>query len=156
MTLGAVRPSLAQCRRRTARYRGQRERHSMQRAFTNILCEDVEATARFYEQLLGMKRHFDSDWFVILTHDGIDGLEYGLLRRDHEVVPKAARTPPGGVIVTFVVDDCDSVHSMAVKIGADVVSKPTNMPYGQRRMLVRDPSGTMLDISVPTAPLTEC
>ncbi len=127
----------------------------MQRVFTNILCKNVAETAKFYENLLGMQRHFDSDWFVILTHPDVAGLEYGILQRDHESVPEGAQTTAGGVIVTFVVEDCDQVYSRAQEIGARIISKPTDMFYGQRRMLLNDPEGTVIDVSAPTAPLIE-
>lgn len=125
----------------------------MQRSFTNILCENIEASASFYEALLGMKRHFSSDWFIILTHDNIDGLEFGLLDKSHETVPKNVSASPAGVIVTFVVDDCDNAHKKAIELQADIIKPPTDMFYGQRRMLLKDPEGTVLDISAPTAPV---
>lgn len=127
----------------------------MKRAFTNILSSNVRKTAEFYEKLLGMTRHFDSDWFVILTHPDINGLEYGILQKDHETVPALARTEAGGAIVTFVVADCDRVHAIAKELNADILQDPTDMPYGQRRLLLRDPDGTIIDVSAPTAPLTE-
>ncbi len=123
----------------------------MRRAFMNILSGSVEATARFYEDLLGMQRHFESDWFIILTHPDMNGLEYGILQRNHQIVPQTVQGAPAGVIVTFVLEDCDNVYRRAQSIGADVIEPPTDMPYGQRRMLVRDPDGTVLDISAPTA-----
>jgi predicted enzyme related to lactoylglutathione lyase len=121
----------------------------MQRAFVNILSGSVTTAASFYEQLLGMIRHYDSDWFIILTHPDIAGLEYGLLQRDHPIVPLPVQAAPAGVMMTFVVPDCDSVHQRAQAIGADIIAAPTDMPYGQRRMLLRDPDGTVLDISAP-------
>lgn len=125
----------------------------MNRSFTNILCNNTEATARFYEALLGMKRHFDSDWFIILTHENIAGLEFGLLDKTHETVPEDIRSAPAGVIVTFVVEDCDQTYAKATELQADIIEPPTDMFYGQRRMLIRDPEGTVLDISAPTAPM---
>ncbi len=123
----------------------------MDRCFTNLLSADVARSAAFYEALLGMQRHFDSDWFVILTHPDIDGLEFGILKRDHDIVPTEARATPAGVIVTFVVADCDAVFTAAEKEGAIVLEPPTDMPYGQRRLLLRDPDGTVIDVSSPIA-----
>ena len=123
----------------------------MQRSFTNVLSGDVQKTSAFYENLLGMTRHFDSDWFVILTHEGIEGLEFGILQRDHAIVPPDIRAAPAGIIITFVVTDCDEVYRRAVAAKASVVEPPTDMAYGQRRMLLRDPDGTVLDVSAPTA-----
>lgn len=123
----------------------------MNRCFLNVLSADVGASAAFYENLLGMRRHFDSDWFVILTHDEMPGFEYGILQRDHAIVPAAVRAAPAGIMVTFVVADCDAVHLRAQSLGAPIVEPPTDMPYGQRRLLLRDPDGTVIDVSAPTA-----
>ncbi|MBG6164328.1 putative enzyme related to lactoylglutathione lyase [Labrenzia sp. EL_13] len=119
----------------------------MQRGFTNILAVDVAQTAAFYETLLGLKPKFSSDWFVNLADPGNPDLELGILQRTNEIVPASARQAPAGVILTFVVDDCDTIHQRAIASNADIVEAPTDMPYGQRRMIVRDPAGTFIDIS---------
>ena len=119
----------------------------MQRCFTNILSGNVRKTAEFYEQILAMHRQFDSDWFVVLTHKSNENLELGILSRDHKFVPECARNPPTGIMITFVVDDCDSIHEKAINLGIQIIETPRNMPYGQRRMLLRDPDGTVVDIS---------
>jgi predicted enzyme related to lactoylglutathione lyase len=124
----------------------------MNRCFTNLLVDAPDAVARFYEALLGMTRHFDSEWFVLLTHPAIDGLEVGLLDRANPIVPDGDRAAPAGVIVTFVVDDVAAVHAAAQRIGAPIVEPPTDMPYGQRRLLLRDPAGTLVDVSAPAGP----
>ena len=115
----------------------------------------MDRAAGFYAELLDMQRHFDSDWFVILTSPDLAGVELGILERDHEVVPPAARQAPAGVIVTFVVADCDEVYARAKAHGAEILEPPTDMFYGQRRMLLRDPDGTVVDVSSPlSAPET--
>jgi len=121
----------------------------MKRCFTNILSSSVGETARFYEQIFGMKRKFDSDWFVVLTHDAIESLEVGILMRDHKVVPDSVRKSPSGVMITFVVDDCDTIYRKAVELGAQIIEAPKDMLYGQRRMLLLDPDGTVVDVSSP-------
>ena len=121
----------------------------MDRCFTNILSDNIGRTADFYTEVLGMQRHFDSDWFVILTHPDIDQLELGILQRDHSIVPPSVQHEPSGVIVTFVVADCDAVYAKAKACGAEVLESPTDMFYGQRRMLLRDPDGTVVDVSSP-------
>ena len=119
----------------------------MQRSFTNILVEDVTQTAAFYETLLGLKPKFSSDWFVNLEDPDNPGLELGILEQTNDIVPTGAGKPPAGIILTFVVDDCDAIHRRALAENADIVEAPTDMPYGQRRMIVRDPAGTFVDIS---------
>ena len=123
----------------------------MNRMFVNILSKDVSACAGFYEELLGMTRHFDSDWFVILTHPNTPGLEFGVLQRDNEIVPASVRAAPQGVVVTFVVDDVQAVFEKARALGARVIQEPTEMFYGQTRLLLADPEGTVVDVSAPTA-----
>ncbi|GGB32682.1 glyoxalase [Roseibium aquae] len=123
----------------------------MQRCFTSILAENVEHAAAFYETLLGMTRHFNSDWFIILTHPDRPDLEYGVLDRSHNVVPDGASGIPSGILVTFVVADCDTVHAAALQRGYEIVEPPTDMPYGQRRMILKDPAGTFVDISSPAS-----
>jgi len=122
----------------------------MERAFTNVLSTDVDGTARFYETVLGMKRHYDSDWFVLLTDPDRPGFEFGILDRHHETVPDSCRVAPAGVVLTFVVGDLHPVAARAREIGAEIVQEPTLMPYGQTRMLLRDPDGTAVDVSSPT------
>ena len=122
----------------------------MERCFTNILSGNVEKAARFYEELLGMTRHYDSDWFIILTHSDLPGLEVGILDRDHETVPAQSRTSPAGVMLTFVVEDSERVYEVAQKLGAQIIQPPTDMPYGQTRLLVRDEDGVLVDISSRT------
>lgn len=121
----------------------------MDRCFTSILSENVGRTADFYAQVLDMQRHFDSDWFVILTHPDIEGLEFGILKRDHDAVPQSIRNKPSGIIVTFVVTNCDEVFAKARARNAEILEPPTDMFYGQRRMLLCDPDGTIVDVSSP-------
>ena len=121
----------------------------MQRCFTSIFSADVDTTAAFYERLFGMRRHFDSDWFVILTHPDAGGLELGILERANAIVPESARAAPAGFMVSFVVADCEAVWERARELSAELVEPPTDMTYGQRRALLRDPEGTLIDISSP-------
>lgn len=123
----------------------------MDRAFTNVLSQNVDAAATFYQKLLGMERHFNSDWFVILTHPNKAGFEFGILANDHEIVPPNLRQKPGGSMLTFVVADVDQVYLKAKQLGAEILQMPTDMPYGQRRLLLSDTDGTTLDISAPVA-----
>jgi predicted enzyme related to lactoylglutathione lyase len=52
-------------------------------------------------------------------------------------------------MITFVVDNCGVSLRAALKHGARVIEEPQNMPYGQRRALVYDLAGTIVDISSP-------
>jgi predicted enzyme related to lactoylglutathione lyase len=121
----------------------------MKRAFTNILSDDVEGTARFYQDLLGMKRAGDFGWFIVLSHDEMPGFEMGILKRDHETVPSGFSRNTGGSILTFVVNDLEEVHAKALSMQAEIIQEPTDLPYGQRRLMLRDPAGSAVDVSSP-------
>ncbi|TCL00458.1 putative enzyme related to lactoylglutathione lyase [Shimia isoporae] len=121
----------------------------MNRAFMNILADDVEKTANFYQNLLGMMRQGDFGWFILLSHKDLAGFELGILERQHDTLPESVPPTMGGAVLTFVVDDLSEVHDRACEMKADIVQTPTDLPYGQRRLMLQDPSGTFVDISSP-------
>jgi predicted enzyme related to lactoylglutathione lyase len=121
----------------------------MNRAFTNILCSNVAQTAQFYQDLLGMKRAGDFGWFIVLSHDDMPGFEMGVLKQDHETIPPEVSSRPAGAILTFVVDDVEAMYRQATAMKADIIQEPTDLPYGQRRLMLRDPAGTVVDVSSP-------
>jgi catechol 2,3-dioxygenase-like lactoylglutathione lyase family enzyme len=123
------------------------------RIMPNICSADLDAARHFYVELLGFAVAFDSEWFVQLVAGDTD-LAVGILRRDHGSIPADAQRAPQGVILTVVVDDADAAHRRATELGVDSLLEPHDTPYGQRRLLVRDPDGTVVDISAPTAPLS--
>lgn len=122
----------------------------VKRAFTNIICDDVEAVTRFYEQLLGLSRTGDFGWFVLLGYDEKPDFALGVLAADHETVPESLAVDQGGMVLTFVVDDVHRIHERALAMQADILEPPKALSYGQTRLLLRDPAGCAVDISSPT------
>jgi len=51
--------------------------------------------------------------------------------------------------VTFVVPHVDELYEKARAMGATLVQEPRNEFYGQRRFLVLDPAGCLVDICSP-------
>jgi predicted enzyme related to lactoylglutathione lyase len=121
------------------------------RNFYSVLSDDLAATRDWYVSLFGYRVEFDSDWFVHLQSTDPD-VELGILASDHEIVPAAVRGQPSGGILTIVVEDVDAVHRQAVDRGVDVVESPRNLFYGQRRMLLVDPNGLIIDVSSECPP----
>lgn len=121
----------------------------MNRAFTSILCSNVSGVAQFYQDMLGMRRAGDFGWFILLSHDDLPGFELGVLQHDHETIPPGLSSRPAGTILTFVLDDVEAIHRLAISTGATIVQEPTDLPYGQRRLMLRDPAGTVVDVSSP-------
>jgi predicted enzyme related to lactoylglutathione lyase len=126
------------------------------RSFVSIVSERLPATRDFYVELFDWRVDYDSDWFVHLQASDNAAIELGVLRRDHEVVPDALRAvPAASVLLTIVVPDVDAVHRVVLDRGFSLVEAPRDLFYGQRRMLIRDPSGTLIDVSSECAPSTE-
>jgi catechol 2,3-dioxygenase-like lactoylglutathione lyase family enzyme len=123
----------------------------IERAFINLTVTDLSASRSFYEQL-GYAVRFASDWFVHLGPPGRDAVELGLLMRDGDVVPESARSVPSGVLLTVVVPDVDAVHASLAAAGAELIEPPRDLFYGQRRLVVRAPEGTLIDVSSPCEP----
>lgn len=45
------------------------------------------------------------------------------------------------------VDDADATYQRAVAAGAETIEEPLDTPYGDRRAMVRDPFGNLLQIA---------
>jgi PhnB protein len=125
------------------------------RAFVCIFSERLAETRDFYVSLFGWRVDFDSDWFVHLQAADNASVELGILRRDHEIVPRAFAVSPSGVMVTLVVPDVDAVYRVVLERGIELVEAPRDLFYGQRRMLLRDPNGTLVDVSSECSPAPE-
>lgn len=122
---------------------------SFSRILTNICADDLAACRDFYVQLLGFVVKYDSDWYVQVGAPGPLELEFGIIKRTHDLVPKAYQTAPTGMYVTFVVPDVDEVYKKAKEMSAKVIQEPRNEFYGQRRFLVLDPAGCLIDVCSP-------
>lgn len=127
--------------------------NNVSRLFYTILAENVGKTADFYCSILDLKKHFDSDWFVILTPESGPLIELAILDIGNPIVPAEMAERATGGILTFVVQDVHQSHAAATGTNAKIVSPPTAMPYGQERMLIEDPNGQLIDISSPTVPV---
>jgi predicted enzyme related to lactoylglutathione lyase len=86
---------------------------------------------------------------VQLGAPGLIELEFGIIKRTHDLVPNAYQTAPTGMYVTFVVPDVDEVYKKAQEMGAGVILKPRNEFYGQRLFLVLDPADSLIDVCTP-------
>jgi len=119
------------------------------RILTNICSDDLQKSKEFYVNLLGLQVKYDSHWYVQLCSPHDSETEYGIIQRDHELVPKEYQNIPNGMYVTFVVENVDVVYGRAVDMGIPITQEPRNEFYGQRRFLVKDPNGCLIDICSP-------
>lgn len=119
------------------------------RLIPNICSTKLAESRDFYTRLLDLEVTFDSDWYVQLASTNTPGLELGILRQDHNLIPEAFRSSPQGLYLTFVVDDVDAVYAKAQAMTIEILQPPADEFYGQRRLLITDPNGLLLDISAP-------
>jgi catechol 2,3-dioxygenase-like lactoylglutathione lyase family enzyme len=122
---------------------------SINRLIPNICSDRLSESREFYTGLLGFSLAYDSDWYVQVNSPREPRLELGFIRRDHELVPEPYRNLPQGMYLTVVLDDVDAIYAQAQSMGLEVFQPPQDEFYGQRRMLITDPNGLLLDISTP-------
>ena len=115
---------------------------------TNLCSAHLEASKSFYTSLFDLSVNFDSDWFVQLQ-DKKTGLELGLILRTSEIVPPDDQKSPQGCYLTFVVDDVEPYFQKAQQENFTVLQAPHDTFYWQRRLFLRDPDGTLVDVSAP-------
>ncbi|BFM50453.1 VOC family protein [Marinomonas sp. THO17] len=121
------------------------------RILTNICSDDLPKSRDFYVSLLGLKVNYESNWYIQLCSPTNSDLEYGIIQRNHALVPKEYQAIPTGMYVTFVVEDIEGIYNKALTMKVPILQTPRNEFYGQRRFLVKDPSGCLIDISSPLA-----
>lgn len=129
--------------------KGEAKAMKINRLLTNICSQDLEQSKWFYSTLFGFDIDYDSDWFVHLISEN-RALELGIILQNHEIVPEKAKGSIAGVYLTFVVDDVDRFYLNAQKNGCEILQAPEITPYGQKRMLLVAPEGTVCDVSSPT------
>jgi predicted enzyme related to lactoylglutathione lyase len=125
------------------------------RAFVVVLSDRLPETKTFYAQLFRWRVAFESKWFIHLQAEGTSAIELGILDRDHEIVLEGFRAAPCGTMVTIVVPDVDQIHARAASLGMPILEGPRNLFYGQRRMLLQDPNGMLVDVSSECEPSKE-
>ncbi|SDF54331.1 Glyoxalase/Bleomycin resistance protein/Dioxygenase superfamily protein [Lentzea fradiae] len=121
----------------------------MQFASIRVITNDVARLAGFYERVTGLPVEWRSDLFAeVIAHPvklAIGSAETVALFGAGSAEPESNRT----VIIEFRVDDVDAAFE---RLGeAEVVQKPTTMPWGNRSLLFRDPDGNLVNFFTPPA-----
>jgi predicted enzyme related to lactoylglutathione lyase len=121
----------------------------IQRLLSNLCSQDLKASKQFYTSLFDFDVKYESDWFIHLVAQGGE-LELGIILEQHDIVPKQAKTGSGGVYLTFVVEDVGQLNRRAQTLNYQILQEPELTFYGQNRMLLLAPEGTVLDVSSPS------
>ena len=112
---------------------------------------DVEASARFYESMLGFTRIFSSNWYVQLR-GGDRQNELAIIGFDHESIPPAGRQPTSGLILSFEVADAAADTVRLADAGVPIVQALRDEVFGQRHFIAADPNGIFVDVITPIEP----
>ncbi len=120
--------------------------NKVNRLLTNILSADFTQSKSFYTTLFDFEIAFDSDWFLHLRST-TSGQELAFLDPKHDIVPRELADSHGAFYLTFVVEDVVKVNMIAKSEKYEILESPKDTFYGQRRMLLKAPEGTIVDVS---------
>jgi catechol 2,3-dioxygenase-like lactoylglutathione lyase family enzyme len=127
--------------------------------FPVIITSTLAAARDFYVHHLGFHVVFDADWYVQLHAPRVDEgvpLELAFMSPDLTSQPFPLRSAFNGqgMIVTIEVNDVDTLYERLRDAGYAMVLELQDEPWGQRHFLLRDPSGTLLDVvkQIPPSP----
>lgn len=112
---------------------------------TFFFTRDLETTARFYEDVIGLELARDQGDCRIYRVGG--GL-VGFCQRDHVM------DTPHGVIFTLVTDDVDAWYYKLVEKGVEFDNPPSLSPkYNIYHCFLHDPNGYLIEIQRFNEPL---
>ena len=111
-------------------------------AATVMPVRDLDASLRFYTDVLGFRQEFRFDSYAGVERDGC------LIHLSLQGNPNTS-APGSGTIYIFC-DDVDSIYRAAVEQGAAVDGEPKDYPYGMRDFVALDPDANKLSFGSPT------
>jgi uncharacterized glyoxalase superfamily protein PhnB len=115
-------------------------------ASVRLVTRDVDRLVSFYSTLTGGKATRPSPEFAEFRFSG------GALAISSERLVKqfnaGAATPAANhsAIIEFQVDDVDAERTRLGDAAIDYAMQPTDMPWGNRSMLLRDPDGNVVNV----------
>ena len=123
-----------------------------------LLVSDVEASRRFYSEVVGMEEvprpsnfQFPGAWFRHGTAELhlIGEAEPGRVRQVHPGYRPEELAEGYGVHIAFEVDDMDEAQRSVRERGAEVVGDPRPRGDGITQMYLIDPDGYMVELTGP-------
>jgi uncharacterized glyoxalase superfamily protein PhnB len=106
------------------------------RAVPNIKSERPAETRDFFVQLLGFEVAMDLGWVVTLASATNASVQVTIVGNDDPAAP--------GISVE--VTDVDAVHALACRQGHEIVYPLRDEDWGVRRFMLREPSGTIVNV----------
>jgi uncharacterized glyoxalase superfamily protein PhnB len=115
---------------------------TISRAVPNIRSERPAETRDFFVELLGLEVAMDLGWVVSVVSPANPSVQVNIISNGDPAAP--------GISVG--VDDVDAVHARAVERGLEIVYALRDEEWGVRRFMVREPSGTVVNVVAHRAP----
>ena len=115
----------------------------MNLGFVILYVRDMGKAKAFYTETLGLPvvEAVSGPNFVTVRTTG--GSLIALQDKAASVLPPGKETQPGSVELSFEVDDVDDIWRQWKEKGVEIVTDPTDMPFG-RYFMARDPEGHYL------------
>jgi catechol 2,3-dioxygenase-like lactoylglutathione lyase family enzyme len=121
----------------------------MRLAATRIITDDVDGLVAFYERVTNVTAARLHPLFAELRTDtgtlAIASSATIPLLGENAAAPRANRS----VILDLLVDDVDAVYATLQGVVETFVNEPTDMPWGNRSLLFRDPDGNLVNVFTP-------
>jgi catechol 2,3-dioxygenase-like lactoylglutathione lyase family enzyme len=111
---------------------------AVRRIVPDFHSHEPAASRAFYTDVLGLEVVMDLGWVVTFASPGVPAAQLSVMQDD----ASASLQPDASIEV----DDVDTVHAAAARLGYEVVHPLTDEPWGVRRFFVRDPNGKVLNI----------
>jgi predicted enzyme related to lactoylglutathione lyase len=109
---------------------------SISRAVANIRAERPAETRDFFVDLFGFEVAMDLGWVVTVASPTDPSVQVTIISNGDMAAP--------GISVG--VTDVDAVHAKAVEQGLDIVYPLRDEEWGVRRFMLREPSGTVVNV----------
>jgi predicted enzyme related to lactoylglutathione lyase len=109
--------------------------------FVMLHVPDLEQARAFYTEKLGFAVEAQQPGFVQFKQHAGTGAIFAL--QEH-----AGVSPHQGVELWWMVDNADNTYAMLDSRGVEIVSQPSNEPFG-RAFIIRDPFGNIINMFQP-------
>ena len=109
---------------------------TIDRAVPNIKADRPAETREFFVELLGFEVAMDRGWVVTMRSPTNPSVQLTVIGNDDPAAP--------GISVE--VNNVDAVHDRAIERGLEIAYPLRDEEWGVRRFMLREPSGTVVNI----------
>lgn len=125
-------------------------------AYYPLLCmEDPQSAAAWFRTHFGFADTFAVSWFVQMQRADAPHAQLAVIARRHESVPKAWQKAPGGVVISFEVEDVDAEWARIRAAGLSVIVPIKTEEFPHRHFMVEGPEGALIDVIKVLQPTPE-